>query len=113
MTGNNFKYTEKSTDSYKQRIKELDGTIAGYKKNVDDLAKQYDKVSQEQGENSAEAQKLRQEYNKQANELNYLERELQKHQPNLKSSKAQVEAQRMAESGWGKPVKFLKVWDLN
>lgn len=87
LTGNNFKYTEKSTDSYKQRIKELDGTITGYKKNVDDLAKQYDKVSQEQGENSAGAQKLRQEYNKQANELNYLERELQKHQPNLKSSK--------------------------
>ncbi|MCD0538838.1 hypothetical protein I5D23_13875, partial [Staphylococcus aureus] len=41
LTGNNFKYTEKSTDSYKQRIKELDGTITGYKKNVDDLAKQY------------------------------------------------------------------------
>ncbi len=88
LTGNNFKYTEKSTDSYQQRIKELDGTIIGYKKNVDDLAKQYDKVSQEQGENSAEAQKLRQEYNKQANELNYLERELQKHRLSLKSSKS-------------------------
>ncbi|MDM6433798.1 hypothetical protein P7432_15015, partial [Staphylococcus aureus] len=82
---------------------ELDGTIAGYKKNVDDLAKQYDKVSQEQGENSAEAQKLRQEYNKQANELNYLERELQKTSAEFEEfKKAQVEAQRMAESGWGK-----------
>ncbi len=28
------------------------------RKNVDDLAKQYGKVSQEQGENSAEAQKI-------------------------------------------------------
>lgn len=109
MTGNNFKYTEKSTDSYKQRIKELDGTIAGYKKNVDDLAKQYDKVSQEQGENSAEAQKLRQEYNKQANELNYLERELQKTSAEFEEfKKAQVEAQRMAESGWGKTSKVFE-----
>ncbi|HDP4599431.1 TPA: phage tail tape measure protein, partial [Staphylococcus aureus] len=106
---NNFKYTEKSTDSYKQRIKELDGTIAGYKKNVDDLAKQYDKVSQEQGENSAEAQKLRQEYNKQANELNYLERELQKTSAEFEEfKKAQVEAQRMAESGWGKTSKVFE-----
>ncbi|HDH4750850.1 TPA: phage tail tape measure protein [Staphylococcus aureus] len=109
LTGNNFKYTEKSTDSYKQRIKELDGTITGYKKNVDDLAKQYDKVSQEQGENSAEAQKLRQEYNKQANELNYLERELQKTSAEFEEfKKAQVEAQRMAESGWGKTSKVFE-----
>lgn len=109
LTGNNFKYTEKSTDSYKQRIKELDGTIAGYKKNIDDLAKQYDKVSQEQGENSAEAQKLRQEYNKQANELNYLERELQKTSAEFEEfKKAQVEAQRMAESGWGKTSKVFE-----
>ncbi|MDM6552168.1 phage tail tape measure protein [Staphylococcus aureus] len=109
LTENNFKYTEKSTDSYKQRIKELDGTIAGYKKNVDDLAKQYDKVSQEQGENSAEAQKLRQEYNKQANELNYLERELQKTSAEFEEfKKAQVEAQRMAESGWGKTSKVFE-----
>ncbi len=34
LTGNNFKYTEKSTHSYKQRIKELDGTITGYKKTL-------------------------------------------------------------------------------
>ncbi|HHE6093555.1 TPA: phage tail tape measure protein [Staphylococcus aureus] len=109
LTGNNFKYTEKSTDSYQQRIKEHDGTIIGYKKNVDDLAKQYDKVSQEQGENSAEAQKLRQEYNKQANELNYLERELQKTSAEFEEfKKAQVEAQRMAESGWGKTSKIFE-----
>ncbi|EGQ0496000.1 phage tail tape measure protein [Staphylococcus aureus] len=109
LTGNNFKYTEKSTDSYQQRIKELDGTIIGYKKNVDDLAKQYDKVSQEQGENSAEAHKLRQEYNKQANELNYLERELQKTSAEFEEfKKAQVEAQRMAESGWGKTSKIFE-----
>lgn len=109
LTGNNFKYTEKSTDSYQQRIKELDGTIIGYKKNVDDLAKQYDKVSQEQGENSAEAQKLRQEYNKQANELNYLERELQKTSAEFEEfKKAQVEAQRMAESGWRKTSKIFE-----
>ncbi|HDH7802236.1 TPA: phage tail tape measure protein [Staphylococcus aureus] len=109
LTGNNFKYTEKSTDSYKQRIKELDGTIAGYKKNVDDLAKQYGKVSQEQGENSAEAQKLRQEYNKQANELNFLEKELEKTTTEFEEfKKAQVEAQRMAESGWGKTSKVFE-----
>ncbi|MCR0753933.1 phage tail tape measure protein [Staphylococcus aureus] len=109
LTGNNFKYTEKSTDSYKQRIKELDGTITGYKKNVDDLAKQYDKAAKEQGENSAEAQKLRQEYNKQANELNFLEKELEKTTTEFEEfKKAQVEAQRMAESGWGKTSKMFE-----
>ncbi|HDH4223732.1 TPA: phage tail tape measure protein [Staphylococcus aureus] len=109
LTGNNFKYTEKSTHSYKQRIKELDGTITGYKKNVDDLAKQYGKVSQEQGENRAEAQKLRQEYNKQANELNFLEKELEKTTTEFEEfKKAQVEAQRMAESGWGKTSKVFE-----
>ncbi|HCU0742703.1 TPA: phage tail tape measure protein [Staphylococcus aureus] len=109
LTGNNFKYTEKSTDSYKQRIKELDGTIAGYKKNIDDLAKQYDKVSQEQGENSTKAQNLRQEYNKQANELNFLEKELEKTTAEFEEfKKAQVEAQRMAESGWGKTSKMFE-----
>ncbi|MDG5201117.1 phage tail tape measure protein [Staphylococcus aureus] len=109
LTGNNFKYTEKSTDSYKQRIKELDGTIAGYKKNIDDLAKQYDKVSQEQGENSTKAQNLRQEYNKQANELNFLEKELEKTTAEFEEfKKAQVEAQRMAESGWGKTSKIFE-----
>ncbi|HDJ3210462.1 TPA: phage tail tape measure protein [Staphylococcus aureus] len=109
LTGNNFKYTEKSTESYKQRIKDLDGTIAGYKKNIDDLAKQYDKVSQEQGENSTKAQNLRQEYNKQANELNHLERELQKTSAEFEEfKKAQVEAQRMAESGWGKTSKVFE-----
>ncbi|HEE1716799.1 TPA: phage tail tape measure protein [Staphylococcus aureus] len=109
LTGNNFKYTEKSTDSYKQRIKELDGTIAGYKKNIDDLAKQYDKVSQEQGENSTKAQNLRQEYNKQANELNFLEKELEKTTAEFEEfKKAQVEAQRMAESGWGKTSKVFE-----
>ncbi|HDH4518658.1 TPA: phage tail tape measure protein [Staphylococcus aureus] len=109
LTGNNFKYTEKSTHSYKQRIKELDGTITGYKKNVDDLAKQYGKVSQEQGENSAEAQKLRQVYNKQANELNFLEKELEKTTTEFEEfKKAQVEAQRMAESGWGKTSKVFE-----
>ncbi|HCX9460986.1 TPA: phage tail tape measure protein [Staphylococcus aureus] len=109
LTGNNFKYTEKSTHSYKQRIKELDGTITGYKKNVDGLAKQYGKVSQEQGENSAEAQKLRQEYNKQANELNFLEKELEKTTTEFEEfKKAQVEAQRMAESGWGKTSKVFE-----
>ncbi|HCZ7142998.1 TPA: phage tail tape measure protein [Staphylococcus aureus] len=109
LTGNNFKYTEKSTHSYKQRIKELDGTITGYKKNVDDLAKQYGKVSQEQGENSVEAQKLRQEYNKQANELNFLEKELEKTTTEFEEfKKAQVEAQRMAESGWGKTSKVFE-----
>ncbi|UVJ28287.1 phage tail tape measure protein [Staphylococcus aureus] len=109
LTGNNFKYTEKSTESYKQRIKDLDGTIEGYKKNIDDLAKQYDKVSQEQGENSTKAQNLRQEYNKQANELNHLERELQKTSAEFEEfKKAQVEAQRMAESGWGKTSKVFE-----
>ena len=76
LTSNNFKYTEKSTDSYKQRIRELDGTVKTYKKNVGELSKEYERVKEEQGENSKQATNLRKEYNKQANELNRLEREL-------------------------------------
>ncbi|WP_447440370.1 hypothetical protein, partial [Staphylococcus aureus] len=76
LTSNNFKYTEKSTDSYKQRIRELDGTVKTYKKNVGELSKEYERVKEEQGENSKEAMNLRKEYNKQANELNRLEHEL-------------------------------------
>ena len=34
LTGKNFKYTEKSTHSYKQRIKELDGTTQVIRKTL-------------------------------------------------------------------------------
>ncbi len=55
------------------------------------------------------AQKLRQEYNKQANELNFLEKELEKTTTEFEEfKKAQVEAQRMAESGWGKTSKVFE-----
>ena len=41
---NNFKVNEKSTESYKQAIKDLNGTLDSQKKNLNDLVKQYDKL---------------------------------------------------------------------
>ncbi len=80
-----------------------------------DLAKQYGKVSQEQGENSAEAQKLRQEYNKQANELNFLEKELEEKTTTEFEEFKKLKLSSKDGRKWlgEKPVKFLKVWDLN
>lgn len=103
LTSNNFKYTEKSTDSYKQRIRELDGTVKTYKKNVGELSKEYERVKEEQGENSKEAMNLRKEYNKQANELNRLEHELGNTTEEFKRFQKEAnDAARISNSAFGK-----------
>ncbi|MBU7217849.1 peptidoglycan DD-metalloendopeptidase family protein [Staphylococcus gallinarum] len=75
LSGNNFKYGEKSAESYKSRMGELDKAIKIGTSNLTELEQQYKKVSQEQGANSAKAVRLQTEYNKQANSINALKDE--------------------------------------
>ena len=96
---NNFKVNEKSTESYKQAIKDLNGTLDNQKKNLNDLVKQYDKLQEEGKGNSRQAQNLATEISKQADNINYLEHQLGKVNKEFEEFQRQ---QRVAESGWGK-----------
>ena len=96
---NNFKVNEKSTESYKQAIKDLNGTLDSQKKNLNDLVKEYDKLKSEGKEGSAQAEKLATEISKQADNINYLEHQLGKVNKEFEEFQRQ---QRIAESGWGK-----------
>ncbi|MCG1299777.1 phage tail tape measure protein [Staphylococcus epidermidis] len=77
LSNNNFKYSEKSLNSYKLRTRELSNAVKESRANVAALKAKYQQVAQQQGANSAQASRLRQEYSKQANSLNYLENELE------------------------------------
>ncbi|EGQ1682278.1 phage tail tape measure protein [Staphylococcus pseudintermedius] len=77
LSSNNFKYSEKSMASYKNRIRELDAATKQQRNNVKELRNQYMQTAKEQGANSAKAVRLRTEYNKQADTLNRLEHELE------------------------------------
>lgn len=96
---NNFKVNEKSTESYKQAIKDLNGTLDSQKKNLNDLVKEYDKLQEEGKGNSRQAQNLATEISKQADNINYLEHQLGKVNKEFEEFQRQ---QRVAESGWGK-----------
>ena len=96
---NNFKVNEKSTESYKQAIKDLNGTLDSQKKNLNDLVKEYDKLQEEGKGNSRQAQNLATEISKQADNINYLEHQLGKVNKEFEEFQRQ---QRIAESGWGK-----------
>lgn len=75
LSGNNFKYGEKTAASYKSRMNDLDGAIKAGTTNLNELEKQYNEVSQAQGSNSAKAVRLQTEYDKQANSINALKNE--------------------------------------
>src|SRR5699024_1087252 len=96
---NNFKVNEKSTESYKQAIKDLNGTLDSQKKNLNNLVKEYDKLQEEGKGNSRQAQNLATEISKQADNINYLEHQLGKVNKEFEEFQRQ---QRIAESGWGK-----------
>ncbi|MCG1645699.1 phage tail tape measure protein [Staphylococcus epidermidis] len=76
LSNNNFKYSEKSLNSYKLRTRELSLAVKESKANVAALKAKYQEVSRESGVNSKKAAQLRQEYSRQADNLNYLQNEL-------------------------------------
>ncbi|WP_353421713.1 phage tail tape measure protein [Staphylococcus delphini] len=103
LSSNNFKYSEKSMTSYKNRIRELDAATKQQRNNVKELRNQYLQTAKEQGVNSKKAVELRTEYNKQANTLNRLEHELEQTVGNFKRfQKEAQEAARISNSSFGR-----------
>ncbi|CUT96422.1 MULTISPECIES: phage tail tape measure protein [Staphylococcus] len=76
LSNNNFKYSEKSLNSYKLRTRELSQAVKESKANVAALKAKYQEASRASGVNSKKAAQLRQEYSRQADNLNYLQNEL-------------------------------------
>ena len=76
LSNNNFKYSEKSLNSYKLRTRELSRAVKESKANVAALKAKYQEAARESGVNSKKAAQLRQEYSRQADNLNYLQNEL-------------------------------------
>lgn len=102
LSSNNFKYSEKSMSSYKNRIRELDAATKQQRNNVKELKSQYIQVSKEQGVNSAKAVRLRTEYNKQADTLNRLEHELEETVDGFKKFQKEAQAAaRISNSAFG------------
>lgn len=99
VSSKNFEYTEKSTQSYKRRLQELDGAVKVATKNVSDLENEYHTVAEAQGHNSKQAQALRAEYNRQATELKFLQDSLN---DTTQDYKEFTKAQQIANSGWTK-----------
>lgn len=99
VSSKNFEYTEKSTQSYKRRLEELDGAVKVATKNVSDLENEYHTVAEAQGHNSKQAQALRAEYNRQATELKFLQDSLN---DTTQDYKEFTKAQQIANSGWTK-----------
>ena len=103
LSSNNFKYSEKSMTSYKNRIRELDAATKQQRNNVKELRNQYMQTAKEQGANSAKAVRLRTEYNKQADTLNRLEHELDQTVDGFKRfQKEAQEAARISNSSFGR-----------
>ncbi|MDS3930564.1 phage tail tape measure protein [Staphylococcus epidermidis] len=76
LSNNNFKYSEKSLNSYKLRTRELSQAVKESKANVAALKAKYQEAARASGVNSKKATQLRQEYSRQADNLNYLQNEL-------------------------------------
>ena len=103
LSSNNFKYSEKSMTSYKNRIRELDAATKQQRNNVKELRNQYMQTAKDQGANSAKAVRLRTEYNKQADTLNRLEHELDQTVDGFKRfQKEAQEAARVSNSSFGR-----------
>ncbi|PCF70739.1 phage tail tape measure protein [Staphylococcus delphini] len=103
LSSNNFKYSEKSMASYKNRIRELDAATKQQRNNVKELRKQYEQMVKDKGANNAAAVRLRTEYNKQADTLNRLEHELEQTVDGFKRfQKEAQEAARVSNSSFGR-----------
>ncbi|PCF48956.1 phage tail tape measure protein [Staphylococcus delphini] len=103
LSSNNFKYSEKSMTSYKNRVRELDAATKQQRNNVKELRKQYEQMVKDKGANNAAAVRLRTEYNKQADTLNRLEHELEQTVDGFKRfQKEAQEAARISNSSFGR-----------
>lgn len=94
---NNFKYTEKSVDSYENAIEDLGTTIKGQQKNVSGLKKELDALTEAGKSHTKKASEIRQEYNRQVDHLNMLERQLENTSQEFKEF---TREQQIASSKW-------------
>lgn len=103
LSANNFKFTEKSMESYKNRIRDLDKVTKAQREGLKWLKKEYQEVAAEQGANSDKAMKLRSEFNRQADVVNRLENELEQTAGEFKRfQKEAKEAARVSSSAFGR-----------
>ncbi|MBC8710363.1 phage tail tape measure protein [Staphylococcus pseudintermedius] len=75
-SSNNFKHSEKSMQSLKQRSKELSKGISVAENSMKDIANQLKKMSTEEQRTSVYAERLRAEYSRQHKALNMYQRQL-------------------------------------
>lgn len=80
---NNMRYGERTVENYKSNIETLSGSIEKQEKNVSDLGKQYESLSDEQKQ-SVKGVNLAREYNKQADELNRMNHMMDNYRSELK-----------------------------
>ena len=99
LSANNFKFTEKSMESYKNRIRDLDKVTKAQREGLKWLKKEYQEVAAEQGANSDKAIKLRTEFNRQADVVNRLENELEQTVGEFKNFKKEADYAARATSG--------------
>ena len=99
LSANNFKFTEKSMESYKNRIRDLDKVTKAQREGLKWLKKEYQEVAAEQGANSDKAMKLRAEFNRQADVVNRLENELEQTVGEFKNFKKEADYAARATSG--------------
>lgn len=83
-SSNNFKHSDKSMQSLKQRAKELSKGIAVAEISMKDIANQLKKMSSEEQRTSVHAERLRAEYSKQHKALNMYQRQLAQTDKELK-----------------------------
>ncbi|MDN6166542.1 MAG: tape measure protein, partial [Tetragenococcus koreensis] len=76
VSNNNFKYGDKSAQSYKDRMSELETAVNGGTERLGELDKEYKRVSETQGAGSKAAMDLANEYNREADALNMYQDQL-------------------------------------
>ena len=76
----------KSTEGITAKIKQLDSVLAMQKSKLNGLQAEYDKVAEEQGENSEAARKLKVQLNNQKSVVNTTEKELNNYKETLEKA---------------------------
>ena len=94
-----FDRSDRSIGKYETRLNGLNKKLEVQKEVTEKARRNYEKMVNEHGEGSAEAEKAARAYNRESAELNNLERYVEGVTEELKQMKEQ---QRIAESGWGR-----------
>lgn len=94
-----FQYGEKDLASYKNHVKELDAAHKASQKNLNDLKRSYNELTDEQKTSSREGLAMQKSIAEQEKELHFLGRQLENAQSELKEFQ---KAQKIDSSSWTK-----------